>query len=112
MCPAHPLRRQILQIGGRLGTVQSEPVGRHPAYEPDGPPGVALVRGDGGDPVADGAAAQVRLELDASDGDPPDHPVVGEDHARPDRTGAADPRRGASDGTAARSAADLFERAA
>lgn len=51
------------------------------------------------DRVADGTAAQARLRQDVSDGDLPDHLVVGEHRARPDRAGpvsgqqAVDPLR-------------------
>ena len=94
----HALGGQVLQIGGRLGAVQTQFLPHHPEREPDGVPGVAPVLGDGGDPVADGAAAQMRLRQDAPDGDLPDHLVTGEHHTRPDRAGpvsrqqAIDPR--------------------
>lgn len=47
-----------------------------------------MILGDGGDPVSDGAAAQVQLRQDASDGDLPDHLIVGEYHARLDGVGS------------------------
>jgi hypothetical protein len=81
----YPLSRTILQVGGCLGAVQAEFIGHHAERVSDGSPGVALVLGDSGDPVSQGAASQVRLRQDASDGDLPDHLVVGENHARPDR---------------------------
>jgi hypothetical protein len=47
--------------------VQAEFVRHHPEYKPDGVPGGPLILGDAGDPVSDGAAAQVRLRQEWAD---------------------------------------------